>query len=215
AVPVLVDAAEGAFGPDPDAIAAALPARAVLIVHLYGHALNLDRIARDCRAADAALIEDGSHSHGAQRGRIRVGSMGTTGGFSAGVVKNLSAYGDAGFITTANEALAERVRVLRAQGQRRKNDHVFYGFNGRLDELQAAVLRVKLGYLDQRNERRRVIANFYNERFRALGIGVPIPDADELPVYHPYVIRTPDRERPRPPLDECGIRARVHYPGPL
>jgi len=215
AVPVLVDVAPDAFAPDSARIAAALPARAVVMVHLYGHALDLAPVRTLCARHGALLLEDGSHAHGAARGGRRVGSQADAACFSAGVVKNLGAYGDAGFVTTTEPRIAERIKLLRSHGQERKNHHVRYGFNSRLDELQAVVLRVKLRHLEQRNRRRRAIAAFYTERMRPLGVRVPEPAPDEQPVYHQYVIRTDARDRLRKHLRTCGVETGIHYPVPL
>jgi dTDP-4-amino-4,6-dideoxygalactose transaminase len=215
AVPVLVDVENDGFAPDPDAIAAALPATAVLVVHLYGGALPLAPLVTRCEQHGTLLVEDASHAHGARRAGRAAGTFGIAGCFSAGVVKNLGAYGDAGFVTTNDPHLAETITLLRHHGQARKNEHVWYGGNSRLDELQAVVLRVKLRHLERRNARRRAIAAFYHERFAPLGIRVPLPDADEVPVYHQYVIRTPVRDQLQAHLAARGIETGVHYPVPL
>jgi dTDP-4-amino-4,6-dideoxygalactose transaminase len=215
AVPVLVDTAENSIAPDIEAIEASLPAAAVLIVHLYGHCLDLTRLLDLCRRHGAHLVEDAAHAHGAARDGHQAGSFGMVGCFSAGIVKNLAAYGDAGFVTTADEKIAQAVTLLQRHGQQRKNDHVVYGYNSRLDEMQAAVLRVKLRHLDARNARRRSIADHYNDAFSHLGIGVPREDPGERAVYHQYVIRTPERDRLQSHLRERGIDTGVHYPVPL
>ena len=217
AQPVLVDVAPDGFGPDPDAIACAITDRtkAVIVAHLYGSPVRLSRIEELTTRHGLVLIEDGSHAPGASCGGRKVGSFGQIGCFSAGVVKNLGAYGDAGFITTADADVVTRIRLLEGHGQEKKNAHVLYGFNSRLDELQAAVLRVKLRYLDARNQRRRDIAAFYRERFSGLHVGVPSQKADEVPVYHQFVIRTAQRERLQAHLEAAGIETGVHYPVPL
>jgi dTDP-4-amino-4,6-dideoxygalactose transaminase len=158
--PVLVDVEADGFGPDLEAIERALPARALFAVHLYGAPLSLDAIGARCASTGTYLIEDASHAHGARRGGRCAGTLGTIGCFSAGVVKNLGAYGDAGFIATSDAALADEIGCLQRHGQRGKNDHARYGWNYRLDELQAAVLRIKLPALEARNQRRRAIAAF-------------------------------------------------------
>ncbi len=215
AIPVLVDVQPDGFAPDVDAVVAALPAAAVLVVQLYGHAFDLAPIRAACTRHGARLIEDASHAHGARRAARRVGSLGDVGCFSAGVVKNLGAYGDAGFVTTTEYDLAKRITVLRNHGQERKNHHAQYAFNSRLDELQAVVLRVKLRHLDVRNRRRRAIAGFYHECFRPLGIELPEPAPDEEPVYHQYVIRTEARDALQAHLRQRGIETGIHYPVPL
>ncbi len=217
ATPVLVDAAAEHFGPDLDQLARAITARtrAVIVVHLYGIPIPLRPLLQLCSERRLALIEDCSHAHGARwRGR-HVGSFGQVGCFSAGVVKNLGAYGDAGFLTTDDASLADQVRLLQAHGQRRKNEHRLYGFNSRLDELQAAVLRVKLRYLEQRNARRRAIAAFYRERFAELPIVLPQEPADGVCVYHQFVLRTSYREALQNHLKSVGVDTGIHYPVPL
>lgn len=216
-VPVLVDVEADGLGPDPDAVAQAITPRtkAIVAVHLYGSPLPLAPIERLAQEHRLALIEDCSHAHGASRGGRKVGSVGRIGCFSAGVVKNLAAYGDAGFVTTGDADVVKRIRLLQTHGQEQKNRHVLYGFNSRLDELQAAVLRVKLRYLDARNRRRAEIAAFYSKRFAPLGVRVPQEHPGEVHVYHQYVIRTRDRERLQAHLKAAGVDSGIHYPVPL
>jgi len=217
AQPVLVDVEADGLGPDPDDVARAITERtkAIMVVHLYGSPLDLTRIEALATRHHLALIEDGSHAHGAARNGRKVGTFGAIGCFSAGVVKNLAAYGDAGFITTADAALLEQLRLLQTHGQQKKNQHVLYGFNSRLDELQAAVLRVKLRHLDARNQRRRDIAAYYSERFARCDVRVPREHPGEVPVYHQYVIRTSQRDRLQAHLKAAGIETGIHYPVPL
>jgi len=217
AQPVLVDIAADHLGPDTDAVARAITPRtkAVLLVHLYGSPLPLTAITGVVAHHRLSLIEDGSHAHGAGRAGRKVGSFGRAGCFSAGVVKNLAAYGDAGFVTTSDAELAHRIRLLRAHGQEPKNHHVLYGFNSRLDEVQAAVLRVKLRHLDVRNARRAAIAAHYRARFAALELGVPREQPDEVHVYHQFVVRTAQRDRLQAHLKAAGVETGIHYPVPL
>ncbi len=217
AQPVLVDAEPEGLGPDPHAVEPAITSRtkAIMAVHLYGSPLQLDALRRIAERHGVALIEDCSHAHGASRAGRKVGSFGRAGCFSAGVVKNLGAYGDAGFVTTADAELAAQLRLLQAHGQEKKNQHVLYGFNSRLDEMQAAILRVKLRHLDARNRRRQQIAAFYSARFGALDLQVPREHDGEVHVYHQYVIRTRERERLRAHLQAAGVETGIHYPVPL
>jgi dTDP-4-amino-4,6-dideoxygalactose transaminase len=217
AQPVLVDVAADGFGPDPDGVAGAITRRtkAVMVVHMYGAPLALAPLRELTARHGVALIEDGSHAHGASCDGRKVGSVGTLGCFSAGVVKNLGAYGDAGFVTTADAEVARRIGLLRAHGQERKNVHVLYGFNSRLDELQAAVLRVKLRYLDARNQRRRDIAAYYRQRCGGLDLRLPLEQPGEVHVYHQFVVRTPQRARLQAQLAAAGIETGIHYPVPL
>ena len=217
AQPVMVDVEADGLGPDPDAVAGAITPRtkAILVVHLYGSPLQLQAVEDIADRHRLMLIEDCSHAHGAARAGRKVGTFGRAGCFSAGVVKNLGAYGDAGFVTTGDKALERQLRLLQAHGQEKKNQHALYGFNSRLDELQAAILRVKLRYLDARNRRRRQIAAYYSDRFAPLGVRVPREQPGEVHVYHQYVIRTPQRERLRAHLQAAGIDTGIHYPVPL
>ncbi len=217
AQPVLVDTEVDGLGPDADAVARTITPRtkAIIAVHLYGSPLQLQAIEELANRHRLALIEDCSHAHGASRDGRKVGTYGRAGCFSAGVVKNLGAYGDAGFVTTADPDLDKRLRLLQAHGQEKKNQHTLYGFNSRLDELQAAILRVKLRHLDARNRRRGQIAAYYGERFAGLDVRVPQEHAGEVHVYHQYVIRTAQRERLRAHLQAAGVDSGIHYPVPL
>ncbi len=217
AQPRLVDVAADSFGPDLEQVAAAIGTRtkAVMVVHLYGAALALDAILELTRRAGCALVEDASHAHGATRNGRKTGSFGVLGCFSAGIVKNLGAYGDAGFITTTDADLDHRLRLLRAPGQEKKNHHLLYGFNSRLDELHAAVLRVKLRHLDARNQRRRDIAAYYRGRFSGLDLRVSSEAAGEAHVYHQFVVRTSQRDRLAAHLRAAGVETGIHYPTPL
>src|SRR6266478_1882362 len=177
AQPVPVDIRLDDLGPDPDELSRRLTphTRGLLVVHLYGLPVDLRPLLAFARDHQLILIEDCSHAHGAALDGRRVGSFGTAGAFSLGVVKNLAAYGDAGLVSTNDAALAGRVRLLGTHGQAAKNEHVCYGTNSRLDELQAAMLRVKLRLLDARNRRRAAIAQHYDER---LGGRVTVPPRD-------------------------------------
>jgi dTDP-4-amino-4,6-dideoxygalactose transaminase len=216
ATPVPVDVRLDDLGPDPDAIAARLGprTRGLVVVHLYGLPVDLRPILPLVRERGLTLIEDCSHAHGATLDGRRVGSFGAAGAFSLGVVKNLAAYGDAGLVGTDDDALAERVRLLGRHGQVKKNAHAFYGTNSRLDELQAAWLRVKLGALEARNRRRAEIADYYGERLGQL-VATPPADPTRVHVYHQYVVRTPEREGLRRHLAAQDIETGVHYPVPI
>jgi dTDP-4-amino-4,6-dideoxygalactose transaminase len=215
--PVLVDVEADGLGPDLDAVEQAITPRtkAIIVVHLYGSPLPMAPILDVVARHNLVLIEDCSHAHGAGRDGQKVGSFGRVGCFSSGVVKNLGAYGDAGFVTTADADLHERIRLLQTHGQAQKNHHVLYGFNSRLDEMQATLLRVKLRHLDRRNRRRAAIAAFYGERFAQLDLRAPRECAGEVHVYHQYVVRAPQRDRLQAHLKALGIETGIHYPVPL
>ncbi|HHW20267.1 DegT/DnrJ/EryC1/StrS family aminotransferase [Thermodesulfovibrio thiophilus] len=219
AKPVLVDTEKEGFGPDPDQIEKTISekTKAILIVHMYGHPINVTPILDICNKHGLKLIEDCSHAHGAEYKGRKVGSFGHVGCFSCGIVKNLNAYGDAGVVVTNDENTAFRLNYLRVHGQVKKNNHVFYGFNSRLDELQAAVLRIKLKYLDEKNARRKEIARRYCEALADIK-DITLPQKDEIncrSVYHQFVIRTSQRDSLAAHLKSHGIDTGVHYPIPL
>src|SRR5262245_24342477 len=215
-VPVPVDIQLDDLGPDPEDLAARVTprTRGILVVHLHGLPVLLDPILELAGKHDLVVIEDCSHAHGATLHGRRVGSFGLAGAFSLGVVKNLAAYGDAGLLSTNDAALAERVKLLGTHGQVRKNEHESSGWNSRLDELHAAVLRVKLRLLDQRNRRRAEIAAHYSERFGSFVV-TPPEYPTRVHVYHQYVVRTPRREALREHLAAHEIDTGVHYPVPI
>jgi len=215
--PVLVDVQDWDLGPDPEQIRRKITRRtkALVVVHLHGAPVQLGPLLDICQAAGIQLIEDCSHAHGALYRDRKVGSFGAVGCFSSGVVKNLGAFGEAGFVAVQDEVVARRLRRLRAHGQEEKNVHLCYGTNGRLDEMQAAVLRVKLRRLDERNARRRRIAQTYSEAFASLNVTLPWEDTQRVAVYHQYVIRTRQRDALRAHLQEHGIETGIHYPTPL
>jgi dTDP-4-amino-4,6-dideoxygalactose transaminase len=195
-------------------LASALTARtrAVIVTHLYGRLASTADIAAVTGARGAALIEDCAQAHGARRGGARAGSFGTIGCFSFYPTKNLGALGDAGAITTADAALAQRVRALRQYGWDQKyRVAVQGGRNSRLDELQAAMLRVRLPHLDEENTARRRIVRAYAERIEHRLIRAPaVPDDDC--VAHLAVVRTPRRDSLRRHLEAAGVGTDIHYP---
>jgi dTDP-4-amino-4,6-dideoxygalactose transaminase len=216
AQPVAVDIQLGDLGPDPADLAARIGTRtrAILVVHLHGFPVDMQPVLSLAREHGLVVVEDCSHAHGATLDGRQVGTFGDVGAFSLGVVKNLAAYGDAGIVTTDSAEIAARVKHLGAHGQVKKNEHAFYGGNSRLDELQAAMLRVKLRTLDARNARRVAIAAYYTERFGALVVPPP-DDSRRTHVFHQYVIRTPEREALREHLAALQIETGIHYPVPI
>jgi UDP-N-acetyl-3-dehydro-alpha-D-glucosamine 3-aminotranferase len=214
--PVPADICLDDLGPDPDHLAALVRprTRAILVVHLYGLPVDMEPVLALAREQGLVVVEDCSHAHGALLDGRSVGTFGAAGAFSLGVVKNLAAYGDAGMVSTDEPALAERVKLLGTHGQVRKNEHAVYGGNSRLDELHAAMLRVKLRTLEVRNARRRDIAEYYSSRL-AERVVVPPSDPRRTHVFHQYVIRTPAREALRRHLADADIETGVHYPVPI
>lgn len=216
AQPVLVDV-DRAYLIDPTLLERALTPRtkAIMPVHLYGQAVPMDAIVEFARRHRLVVVEDAAQAHGARWGGRRVGSFGDVGCFSFYPGKNLGAYGDGGAIVTDDAALADRLRLLRDFGQRKKYEHLIKGGNCRLDSLQAAVLDVKLRHLDEWNAARRRHAASYDAGLSKIGIEPPLRLADEGHVYHLYVIEVEHRERVAAALRERGIATGIHYPIPI
>jgi dTDP-4-amino-4,6-dideoxygalactose transaminase len=214
---VLVDVDEQSYTMRMDAVEAALTPRtkAVVPVHLYGQAADMAALVPLARRHGLVIVEDAAQAHGAEdRGR-RVGSIGDLGCFSFYPVKNLGAYGEGGMVITADDRFAERLRVLRNCGQVDKYVHAVRGYNSRLDEIQAAVLRVKLPHLEQWNEARRSRAALYDKLLAGSRVITPFARIDARHVYHLYAIRTLERDACRRHLTEAGIQTSVHYPVPV
>jgi len=184
-------------------------------VHMYGLPVDVDPIRELISPRGILLVEDASHAHGASYRGKKAGALGKVGCFSCGPVKNLGCYGDGGFIATDDASVAEKVRLLQAHGQAKKNEHQLYGFNSRLDELQAVVLRAKLKRLDARNALRVKHAERYNEAFGKLGIGTPPMFPDRTCAFHQYVIRVPERDALAAFLKTRGVGTGVHYNYPV
>jgi len=217
ATPVPVEPLPGIWNLDPSRIESVLTrnTKAIMPVHLYGQPADLDPILEIARRHGLRVVEDAAQAHGASyRGR-RVGTHGDIAAWSFYPGKNLGCLGDGGAVTTADPALADRVRVLRNYGSRVKYQNEVKGHNSRLDEIQAAVLRVKLGCLDAWNARRTVLASRYREALAGVpGIGLPRVGVDLDPVWHVYVVDVADRDRVQARLREDGIETLVHYPIP-
>ncbi len=232
ATPLLADIDERTFNLSPDAVAGALRradalgihVKAILPVHLYGQAADMDGLGKLAAERDLHLIEDAAQAFGARWEGRPAGSLGDAAAFSFYPTKNLSAFGDAGLVTTNDQAVAERARALRNHGMRRRYYHDEVGWNSRLDGIQAAVLEIKLRRLPAGNAKRRELAALYDERLTGAGLvgdsvdsGVVLPFVDPRaePVFHQYVLRVPRREALRAFLTERGIGTEVYYPLPL
>jgi dTDP-4-amino-4,6-dideoxygalactose transaminase len=215
ATPVLVDIDEASFTIDPSAVEAAMTprTRAIVPVHLYGHPADLRSLTAIADRHGVALVEDCAQAHGARWSGRRVGSIGRLAAFSFYPTKNLGAYGDAGAVVTDDPRLAQRLRGLRNYGQTARYHHDGPGQNSRLDEMQAALLRLKLGLLDEHNARRRAIAELYGRRLR--GVRLPAVGADAEHVFHLYVVRHEEREALRQGLESAAIGTLIHYPIPV
>jgi len=217
AVPVLVDVDPVFFTLDPRQLAEVLTPRtkAVIAVHLYGQAADLDGIGRFCDAHGLALIEDVAQAHGATWNGRRLGSIGTIGCFSCYPTKNLGAIGDGGLITTNDRELAQRIRMLREYGWQQRYISDFPGRNSRLDEVQAAILRVKLRHLDADNARRRNIAALYDRLLAGTPVRTPQVRAEAQHVFHLYVVKTDRQQALMDHLKASDIYPGIHYPVPV
>ena len=219
AKPLLIDIDPASFTLDAAELARVLaspPGRiaAVVPVHLYGQPADLDAILPLARRHGVRVIEDCAQSHGARLGAGRTGSFGDLAAFSFYPTKNLGALGDGGMVVTGDDALAERLRALREYGWRERYVSDVPGANSRLDELQAAVLWVKLGRLESCNARRAALAAAYDRGLAGLDLGLPARRAGASHVFHQYVIRAPARDALRQRLATRGIGTTIHYPVP-
>jgi dTDP-3-amino-3,4,6-trideoxy-alpha-D-glucose transaminase len=215
ATPVFVDIDPVTYTLDPTGIEKVLSrrTRAIVPVHLYGHPADMVAIMAVARANGLRVLEDAAQAHGAMQGGKRVGGLADAAAFSFYPTKNLGALGDAGAVTTDDDLIAERIRLLRNYGQRTRYLHELEGINSRLDEIQAAFLRVKLPSLDEWNGRRRALAARYDVALRGVATPAVAPWAHH--VYHLYVVRTPRREELRRLLADRGVGTLVHYPLPV
>jgi len=215
--PVLVDIEPGFLTLDPTLLSEALTerTRAVVPVHLYGQAADIKPIQNFCNAHGLALVEDVSQAHGSRYDGRRLGSFGDISIFSCYPTKNLGALGDAGLVVTNDQTLADRVRRLRQYGWVDRNFSIEPGVNSRIDEIQAAILRVKLLHLDANNERRREISNIYSKALRGLRIKVPQVREGSEHVFHLYVAQVNERDAFRERLATAGVQTAIHYPLPI
>lgn len=189
--------------------------RAILPVHLYGHSTEMQPILDFAQAHGLRVIEDASQAHGATYQEKRVGSLGDIGCFSLYYSKNLGAYGEAGICVTNDPVLAENIRLLRDHGSRVRYQHDVLGVNARLDELQAAVLRVKLRHLDEWNTARQRHARVYTEQLQNVVEAVPVMRTWGTHVYYVYVVQVQARDHFRMMLEQEGIATGIHYPTPI
>lgn len=189
--------------------------KAIIPVHLYGQTARMDEINSIAKKHDLRVIEDAAQAHGAEYKGKRAGGLGNAGCFSFYPGKNLGAYGDAGAVVTNDAGIAEKVGLLRNHGRKEKYSHIVEGFNHRLDTLQARLLSVKLGHLEDWNEKRRQVAEWYRSLLKDTPLKLPQENKDCLHVYHLFVIETEKRDELDALLKEKGIFAGIHYPIPL
>ena len=215
ATPVFVDIDEY-FLMDAGKIESAITTRtkAIMPVHLYGQMADMEAILRIAEAHHIHVVEDAAQAHGAEYKGRRAGSWGTLGCFSFYPTKNLGCYGDGGALATGDDELYDRLIMLRNYGQEKRYYHAIKGINSRLDEIQAAVLRAKLGHLDEWNIKRRQVAAWYVEALKG-SCACPGEKPGARHVYHLYVIRTRDRDGLKEYLERAGIPTLMHYPVPV
>lgn len=217
AVPVFVDIQPGSFNIDPQAVAAAITprTRAILPVHLFGQPADMDELLALADRHGLLLIEDCAQSFGSRYHDRMTGAMGCSGAFSFFPSKNLGCYGDGGMVTTSDDGIAAQIRMLRNHGSSQQYHHDVIGYNSRLDELQAVILRIKLKHIDEYNRERLRVARRYNERLAGSSLQTPrIPD-DRDHVFHQYTLLCNDRERLRERVLAEQIACAVYYPIPL
>jgi dTDP-4-amino-4,6-dideoxygalactose transaminase len=219
ATPIFVDIAPDTYTMAPDSLLRTLdahgPIKAVIVVHLYGQAADMDALLPIAREFNAALIEDCAQAHGAKLGDHYVGSMGDSATFSFYPTKNLGALGDGGLVAAADSELIRKVRMLREYGWEQRYISNVTGMNSRLDELQAAILRVRLNYLEDGNLRRGAISHAYNTGFADSRLVLPLAQTGCRHVYHQYVVRHPERDSFQARLKQAGIGTNIHYPVPV
>ena len=217
ATPVFIDIDSVSYTMDPKLIERAITSRtkAILPVHLYGQMADMEPITEIAARHHLLVIEDAAEAHGAEyRGR-RAGSIGHLGCFSFYYSKNLGAYGEAGAVVTSDAELARRLIRLRDHGSDQRYHHLEFGFNSRMDEIQAAVLRIKLRHLDEWNARRQEHAGMYANLLADTQLVLPRVGPDRSHVWYVYVVRTPKRDALRHVLTEHGVGTGIHFPVPI
>jgi len=215
-VPILVEPDSNTYLIDPSKIEEKITSKtkAILPVHLYGQICDMEPIYEIAKKYNLKVIEDSAQSHGAYYGLKRSGNLGDASGFSFYPGKNLGALGDGGAVTTNDDALAETIRALGNYGSHVKYENLYKGVNSRLDEIQAAMLRIKLRHLDEEIIKRREIANGYLDNIRNPRIVLPMMRDQNTHVWHLFVIRTSQREALQHYLREHGVQTLIHYPIP-
>ncbi|MFX1383355.1 MAG: DegT/DnrJ/EryC1/StrS family aminotransferase [Promethearchaeota archaeon] len=217
AKPVFIDIDPATFNIDPSSIEENITnnTKAIMLVHLYGNPANMDPILEIAEKYNLLIIEDACQAHGSEYKGRKVGNIGHIGCFSFYPSKNLGAFGDAGLISTNDKKLASLLKLYRNYGQRKRYYHDFVGINSRMDELQAGILRVKLKYLDNWNDRRRKSAKLYNELLIGAEVNTPLEKEYSKHIYHLYVIKSKRRDKLKNFLDKNKVQTYIHYPIPV
>ncbi|TYB33260.1 MAG: DegT/DnrJ/EryC1/StrS family aminotransferase [Flexistipes sinusarabici] len=214
--PVLVEPDINTYLIDPEKVESKITSKtkAIMPVHLYGQTCQMDKINEIAKKYNLKVIEDSAQAHGAYFGNKKAGNLGDASGFSFYPGKNLGALGDAGAVTTNDEELASTIRALGNYGNHKKYENTYKGINSRLDELQAALLRVKLRHLNDEIEKRRAIASYYIKNIKNEKIILPTLRAEDNHVWHLFVIRVSKRDELQKYLLDNGIQTLIHYPIP-
>ncbi len=214
--PVLVEPDIKTYNINPDLIEEKITekTKAIMVVHLYGQAVQMEKIWRLAEKYNLKIIEDSAQAHGAMYKGRRCGNLGDASGFSFYPGKNLGCLGDGGAVTTNDEVLANKIKALRNYGSNIKYHNIYKGVNSRLDEIQAAVLDIKLKELDKDNEKRREISKYYRENIKNPAIILPEIYDEKAHVWHIFAIRTKERDRLQKYLKDNGIETLIHYPIP-
>jgi dTDP-4-amino-4,6-dideoxygalactose transaminase len=217
ATPVFVDINPTTYLMDVGQVEAKITPRtkAILPVHLYGQTVDMDPLKAIAKRHGLKIVEDACQAHGSEYKGQKAGSLGDAAAFSFYYSKNLGGYGEGGFISTNDTVLAEKIRKIRDHGSGVRYHHEMVGFNGRLDEIQAVVLRAKLPHLADWNEKRRNHASLFNKLLAGSPVTTPVEDPNNKSVFHLYVIKAPRRDELQAHLKSLGINTGIHYPIPI
>lgn len=215
-IPILVEPDIKTYNINPDSIEEKITTKtkAIMVVHLYGQAVQMEKIWKIAKKYNLKIIEDSAQAHGAIYQENRTGNLGDASGFSFYPGKNLGCIGDGGAVTTNDEELFNKIKAIANYGSDRKYHHIYKGVNSRLDEIQAAVLDVKLKHLDSDNNKRREISKYYRENIKNSKIILPETYDEKSHVWHIFAVRTHNRDEFQKYLTEKGIQTIIHYPTP-
>ena len=215
-IPILVEPDIKTYNINPDSIEEKITTKtkAIMVVHLYGQAVQMEKIWKIAKKYNLKIIEDSAQAHGAIYQENRTGNLGDASGFSFYPGKNLGCIGDGGAVTTNDEELFNKIKAIANYGSDRKYHHIYKGVNSRLDEIQAAVLDVKLNHLDSDNNKRREISKYYRENIKNSKIILPETYDEKSHVWHIFAVRTQNRDEFQKYLTEKGIQTIIHYPTP-
>lgn len=215
-IPILVEPDIKTYNINPDSIEEKITSKtkAIMVVHLYGQAVQMEKIWKIAKKYNLKIIEDSAQAHGAIYQENRTGNLGDASGFSFYPGKNLGCIGDGGAVTTNDEELFNKIKAIANYGSDRKYHHIYKGVNSRLDEIQAAVLDVKLNHLDSDNNKRREISKYYRENIKNSKLILPETYDEKSHVWHIFAVRTQNRDEFQKYLTEKGIQTIIHYPTP-